>query len=198
MCRRAAVTAGRMLIVDCHETRGGHPAAQLRARGRHSDHHRRREGPARHRATCCTQIDAIIAAQDFPSALTGHEDLGRALEAIGREFGRRLVCVTLGAGGQSAWCDGREIRTPAFAVDCVDTTGAGDVFRGGFRRRLPARAGRRRSRTCWPTPTPSRRSTAGRWAPGAALPDAGRGRAACCQRRTPGVTFRRVQRSNGL
>ena len=27
---------------------------------------------------------------------------------------------------------GREIRTPAFAVDCVDSTGAGDVFRGAF------------------------------------------------------------------
>jgi sulfofructose kinase len=40
--------------------------------------------------------------------------------------------VTLGEGGSLALCDGREIRTPAFAVDCVDSTGAGDAFRGGF------------------------------------------------------------------
>jgi sugar/nucleoside kinase (ribokinase family) len=42
------------------------------------------------------------------------------------------VCVTLGAKGSLAWCNGREIRTPAFPVDCVDSTGAGDCFRGAF------------------------------------------------------------------
>ncbi len=77
-------------------------------------------------------IDAIIAAQDFPTALTGHEELGRALEAMAREFGAPLVCVTLGEEGSLARCSGREIRTPAFPVDCVDSTGAGDVFRGAF------------------------------------------------------------------
>ena len=40
--------------------------------------------------------------------------------------------MTLGEAGSLAWCNGREIRTPAFQVDCVDSTGAGDVFRGGF------------------------------------------------------------------
>jgi sugar/nucleoside kinase (ribokinase family) len=29
-------------------------------------------------------------------------------------------------------CQGREIRTPAFDVTVVDSTGAGDAFRGGF------------------------------------------------------------------
>ncbi len=42
------------------------------------------------------------------------------------------MCVTLGEEGSLAWCGGREIRTPAFQVDCVDSTGAGDVFRGAF------------------------------------------------------------------
>jgi sugar/nucleoside kinase (ribokinase family) len=42
------------------------------------------------------------------------------------------VCVTLGDRGSLAWCSGREIRTPPFQVDCVDSTGAGDVFRGAF------------------------------------------------------------------
>jgi sugar/nucleoside kinase (ribokinase family) len=40
--------------------------------------------------------------------------------------------VTLGAEGSLARCRGREIRTRSFAIDCVDSTGAGDVFRGGF------------------------------------------------------------------
>ena len=42
------------------------------------------------------------------------------------------MCVTLGREGSLAWANGREIRTPAFSVDCVDSTGAGDAFRGAF------------------------------------------------------------------
>ena len=51
---------------------------------------------------------------------------------MAREFGAARDCVTLGGEGSLAWCAGREIRTPAFQVDCVDSTGAGDVFRGAF------------------------------------------------------------------
>jgi sugar/nucleoside kinase (ribokinase family) len=79
-----------------------------------------------------TNIDAIIATENFPTALTGHEQLGHALASMAREFGAAVVCVTLGKDGSLAWCNGRELRTPAFAVDCVDTTGAGDLFRAGF------------------------------------------------------------------
>jgi len=43
-----------------------------------------------------------------------------------------VVCATMGEHGSLARCGGREIRTAAFQVPCVDTTGAGDVFRGGF------------------------------------------------------------------
>ena len=62
----------------------------------------------------------------------GYEDLGRALAAMADEFRAPLVCATLGEQGSLARCGGREIRTPAFQVDCVDSTGAGDVFRGAF------------------------------------------------------------------
>jgi sulfofructose kinase len=48
------------------------------------------------------------------------------------EYGAAVVCVTLGNRGCLARVAGREIRTPAFSVPCVDTTGAGDAFRGGF------------------------------------------------------------------
>ena len=78
-------------------------------------------------------IDVLIAAEDFPTALTGYEDVGRALEAMAVEYPTaRVVCATLGAAGSLARCNGREIRTPPFQVDCVDSTGAGDAFRGGF------------------------------------------------------------------
>jgi sugar/nucleoside kinase (ribokinase family) len=79
------------------------------------------------------QIDVIIAAQSFPAELTGYDQPGRALDAMASEFrDAAVVCMTLGEDGSLARSLGREIRTAAFAVDCVDTTGAGDAFRGGF------------------------------------------------------------------
>jgi sugar/nucleoside kinase (ribokinase family) len=126
-----AVTSGRLLIVDCHQTAAAAQAARYaRAVGIPTiiDVEKVRPGIG----DLLENIDAIIAAEEFPLALTGHEQLGKALGIIGREFGASLVCVTLGEEGSLAWCNGREIRTPAFPIDCVDSTGAGDCFRGAF------------------------------------------------------------------
>jgi sugar/nucleoside kinase (ribokinase family) len=126
-----AIQSGRMLLVDCSEP----AAATLAAREARNvgiptvvDVEKVRPGIG----DLLQHIDAIIAAEEFPPALTGHEQLGRSLEAMGRDFGASLVCVTLGDQGSLAWCNGQEIRTPAFPVDCIDSTGAGDAFRGGF------------------------------------------------------------------
>ena len=126
-----AVTSGRMLLVDCHQTPASARAARYaREAGIPTiiDVERVRPGIA----DLLQYIDVIIAAQDFPTALTGHEQPGRALEVMARDFGAPVVCVTLGEEGSLTWCNGREIRTAPFQVDCVDTTGAGDVFRGAF------------------------------------------------------------------
>ena len=40
--------------------------------------------------------------------------------------------MTLGAHGSLARIDGKFVYSPAFVVNCVDTTGAGDVFHGAF------------------------------------------------------------------
>jgi sulfofructose kinase len=128
---REAVTSGRMLLIDCHETAAAAQAARYaREAGVPTvlDVEKVRPGIA----DLLQQTDVIIAAQDFPSALTGYEDLGRALQVMSREFPAQLVCVTLGEEGSLARCHGREYRTSGFQVDCVDTTGAGDVFRGAF------------------------------------------------------------------
>jgi sulfofructose kinase len=128
---RDAVTSGRMLLVDCHDTAAATVAARAaREAGIPTviDVEKVRPGIDQ----LLRQIDAIIAAQNFPGELTGYPELGRALDAMAREFRAPLVAVTLGDEGSLALCDGREIRTPAFAVACVDSTGAGDAFRGGF------------------------------------------------------------------
>ena len=128
---RESATAGRMLIVDCHETAAATQAARYaREAGLPTviDVERVRPGINE----LLHHIDAIIAAEAFPRALTGYEDTGRALEAMAREFGAPIVCATLGSEGSLTITGGREIRTPAFQVECVDSTGAGDAFRGGF------------------------------------------------------------------
>ena len=45
---------------------------------------------------------------------------------------RAAMPDTCGADGSVCRCAGRTITTPAFAVDVVDTTGAGDTFRAGL------------------------------------------------------------------
>jgi sugar/nucleoside kinase (ribokinase family) len=126
-----AVTSGRLLLVDGDNIAAATQAAKYaRAAGVPTmvDVDKVRPGIGE----LLQNIDAIVAAQEFPLALTGHEDLGRAIQTMGREFGAAIVTVTLGAEGSLTWCHGHEIRTPAFQIDCVDSTGAGDVFRGAF------------------------------------------------------------------
>jgi sulfofructose kinase len=72
-----------------------------------------------------------IFAEHVPRGLTGISDLEGALRKI-RETHDGLLIVTCGAKGAIALDGDRIVRSPGFAVTAVDTTGAGDVFRGGF------------------------------------------------------------------
>jgi sugar/nucleoside kinase (ribokinase family) len=126
-----AVTAGRVLIVDCHETAAAARAARCaREAGTLTIVDVEKVRPRIDELLA--HVDAIIASEQFPGEYTGHESPGRALQALADEFRAPLVCMTLGKDGSLARCGGVEIRTPAFSVPCVDSTGAGDAFRGGF------------------------------------------------------------------
>ena len=59
--------------------------------------------------TCCSTSTRSSPPRIFPTALTGHEDLGRALETMAREFDAPFVCVTLGAKG--SWRDAADARS---------------------------------------------------------------------------------------
>ncbi len=79
-------------------------------------------------------IDAVsipIFAEHVPPRVTGSNDQAQALHALRRPH-HRLLCVTLGERGALALDDAGVHCAPAFQVDAVDTTGAGDVFRAGF------------------------------------------------------------------
>jgi sulfofructose kinase len=77
-------------------------------------------------------VDYLVASSEFPAAWTGESDPFKALEAIQAEYGMRVAAMTLGAHGALALEKGRFHYAPAFVVNCVDTTGAGDVFHGAF------------------------------------------------------------------
>jgi sulfofructose kinase len=77
-------------------------------------------------------VDYLISSSEFPAAFTGETDPFKALQMIHSEYGMRVAGMTLGAHGALALESGTFHYAPAFVVNCVDTTGAGDVFHGGF------------------------------------------------------------------
>jgi sugar/nucleoside kinase (ribokinase family) len=77
-------------------------------------------------------VDYLIASSEFPVQWTNQSDPFKALEMIQSEYKMRVAAMTLGAHGALALENGRFVYAPAFVVNCVDTTGAGDVFHGAF------------------------------------------------------------------
>ncbi len=79
-------------------------------------------------------IDVLISSKEFPRILTGIDDSHAALKEIKSKYGCALVGLTKGGRGATVLCNGEFLEAPAFPVPggCVDTTGAGDAFHGGF------------------------------------------------------------------
>ena len=78
------------------------------------------------------KIDYLITSRDIPGRLTGERDLHQSLRALQNQYGGRLTAATLGPEGVLAW-DGSQFHyAPAFRVETLDTTGAGDIFHAGF------------------------------------------------------------------
>jgi sulfofructose kinase len=76
-------------------------------------------------------VSVPIFAENLPNALSGERDPEAALRQLRRHHDGLFV-VTLGPRGAMALDGDRLIHVPGFEVEAVDTTGAGDVFRGGF------------------------------------------------------------------
>jgi sugar/nucleoside kinase (ribokinase family) len=73
-------------------------------------------------------VSIPIVAEHVLEALTGEKDFEKGLRNIKSEW----ACVTLGARGAMLLAGDTVYSAPGCKVDVVDTTGAGDVFRGGF------------------------------------------------------------------
>jgi sulfofructose kinase len=77
-------------------------------------------------------VDYLVASSEFPGQWTSERDPLRALQTIQEQYKLRVASMTLGAHGAVARFEGKYYYSPAFVVNCVDTTGAGDVFHGAF------------------------------------------------------------------
>jgi sulfofructose kinase len=78
------------------------------------------------------KVDYLIVSRDIPGRLTGKSDLFEALVQVQRRFGCFLTAATLGHDGVLACVEGAFCYRPAFRVNVLDTTGAGDIFHAGF------------------------------------------------------------------
>ncbi len=93
-------------------------------------------------------FDALLPAVDCAvfsePGLAGYAGRAASLEAqlqFARARGCAIAGVTLGERGV-VWADGAgEHRLPAFPVEAIDTTGAGDVFHGALAFALGAKVG---------------------------------------------------------
>lgn len=75
-------------------------------------------------------VDYLIASERFAQEFTREQDLGRAFGVLKRQA--PSVIVTLGERGLWWSRGGKEGSLPAFSIEAVDTTGAGDTFHGAF------------------------------------------------------------------
>jgi len=88
---------------------------------------RMRPGMAELAAKC----DYLVAAERFFLDL-GWDGSAEGFRRLASGLGATVVTVSRGTRGSMTWSGGEYFATPAFPVSVVDTTGAGDVFHGGY------------------------------------------------------------------
>lgn len=78
------------------------------------------------------EVDFLICSAEFPERATGRPDLAEALGLLHERTRGGTVMATLGEGGVALLRGDGLAYFPAYRVAAIDTTGAGDVFHGGF------------------------------------------------------------------
>lgn len=125
------IASARMLHVDGHDTPAVARAARIaREHGIPVSVDVDNVYPGFDQVLAC--VDYLVGSTEFPARWTGERDPFRALERIQKECGMRVAAMTLGPHGALAREAGKFTYSPGFVVNCVDTTGAGDVFHGAF------------------------------------------------------------------
>lgn len=128
---KAAVTSGRVLLLDGHNLAASIAAARF-AREAGIPTVLDIDNIYAGSEELLPLIDFLVSSTSFPLKMTQESDLQTALRKLSEMTGSLFVAATLGQDGVLAYFRDRFIHSPAFTVDCKDTTGAGDAFHGGF------------------------------------------------------------------
>jgi sugar/nucleoside kinase (ribokinase family) len=75
-------------------------------------------------------VDLLLPNEVELAAISGTTDLADGLRRMSK--GRTSVVAKLGQRGSATLAEDAVLEVPAFAVDAIDTTGAGDSFDAGF------------------------------------------------------------------
>lgn len=75
--------------------------------------------------------DYVVGSEEFAREL-GWKDDPEAFRQEVRKLGLGITTITLGSRGSVTFAGEEIISCPAFLVETVNTTGAGDVFHGGY------------------------------------------------------------------
>lgn len=127
---RAQIASCRLLHLDGHFVEAGLEAARIaRAAGAvvTLDAERVHDGTAELVSLC----HVVMGDSGFAQRLTGRDDPMVALRELAA-MGPLWTGRTMGERGAQMLADGEFLEHPGFAVEAVDTTGAGDVFHAGM------------------------------------------------------------------
>jgi len=102
--------AGKKVVLDGHKTSGS---------------------VGQHIRNLLEYVDVLISGSGFAKGLTGISDIREAGKRI-LDMGPNIFVQTEGEDGSWTITADKAFHTPAFKVDVIDTTGAGDVFHGAY------------------------------------------------------------------
>ncbi|MBK8482628.1 MAG: hypothetical protein IPL40_15940 [Proteobacteria bacterium] len=88
-------------------------------------------GPSSAVAELTASVDVVIATERYLVQVAPRGELEASMQAVAR-LGPRTVIVTMGREGSVGLQGDKLVRQPPLPVEVVDTTGAGDVFLGGY------------------------------------------------------------------
>ena len=85
------------------------------------------------RNACIAAVQEVLPYVDFLKISEEEEDmLGVAPQEAARKYDIAVLVETLGSAGAKCHWNGKTLHIPGRKANCVDTTGAGDAFWGGF------------------------------------------------------------------
>jgi ribokinase len=77
------------------------------------------------------QVDFLVPNQSELLLLAGQESTGAAIDFL-TSVGVKQLVITMGEAGALVVAGGNQVHIPAFHIQAVDTTAAGDAFAGAF------------------------------------------------------------------